>query len=95
MGVNNRGIEKMAITDLGFIFVFLPVSLILYYISESRFKEHILIAVSIFFYACGSIKHLILLLVSMIINICISYYISRHKNLVGGGQNCAIDRSCI
>lgn len=86
MGVNNRGIEKMAITDLGFIFVFLPVSLILYYISESRFKEHILIAVSIFFYACGSIKHLILLLVSMIINICISYYISRHKNLVGGGK---------
>lgn len=67
----------MLITDLIFIFLFLPVSLVLYYICPKKYREYILLAVSLVFYACGSADYFILLIVSLAVNIAIGYAIAK------------------
>jgi len=47
----------MAITSTIFLFVFLPVALGVFYIADDRAKEYILVALSLFFYAVGSLKY--------------------------------------
>ncbi len=59
----------MAYTDILFLFLFLPISLLLYYICKERLRKYVLLALSIVFYACGSFVHLALVLVSVGINI--------------------------
>ena len=48
----------MAYTDILFLFLFLPISLLLYYICKERLRKYVLLALSIVFYACGSFVHL-------------------------------------
>ncbi len=66
----------MSFTDLLFIFTFLPVALLLYYaVPGSRVpagREWILLAVSLVFYACGSPRYLVLLVISLMINVVIA-----------------------
>ncbi|MBR1692381.1 MAG: MBOAT family protein [Lachnospiraceae bacterium] len=59
----------MYITDLSFIFWFLPLSLILYHFVPDRIKEYVLLAVSLFFYACGSRTYFFLFLISITVNV--------------------------
>lgn len=65
----------MLITDLIFIFLFLPAALILFYVCPKKAKEYILLAVSLVFYACGSADYFIGLLISLAVNIGIGYAI--------------------
>lgn len=58
----------MVFSSLEFIFRFLPVFLILYYIVPNKLKNMILLLGSLFFYAWGDFKYLILILVSIVIN---------------------------
>ncbi len=67
----------MAFTDLAFLFVFLPAALLLYYLTANKGKELILLAVSLFFYACGSPRYMLLLVVSLIINTALGYAMGR------------------
>lgn len=55
-------------SDLNFLFRFLPIFLIIYYISPVRYKNLFLLAASILFYALGDWKHTPLLLGSMAVN---------------------------
>ncbi len=66
----------MSITDTVFIFVFLPISLVIYYMSKESLREHILLIFSLIFYACGSFRHFVLLLFLLLINVCIGWLIS-------------------
>ena len=52
----------MSMTDLGFLFVFLPAALLLYLLPGKRVKQMVLLAVSLVFYAAGSRFHLALIL---------------------------------
>ena len=63
----------MAYTDILFLFLFLPISLLLYYICKERLRKYVLLALSIVFYACGSFAHLALVLVSVGINILLGH----------------------
>ena len=72
----------MLITDLIFIFLFLPVSLVLYYICPKKYREYILLAVSLVFYACGSADYFILLIVSLAVNIAIGYAIVKCRTSI-------------
>ena len=52
----------MSMTDLGFLFVFLPAALLIYLLPGRRVKETVLLTVSLFFYASGSMFHLVLII---------------------------------
>ena len=57
----------MSITSFGFLFFFLPVSVIAYYIANDRAKEYILLAISILFYSIGSLKYSALFIIAIVI----------------------------
>lgn len=61
----------MVFSSLEFIFVFLPIFLIVYYAIPNKCKNYVLLSGSIIFYIVGSIEHpwyVVLLLISVIIN---------------------------
>ncbi len=74
----------MTFTDLTFIFIFLPVALLLYHIVAKRFREFILLAVSLLFYACGSLQYFGLLLVMLAADVALVFVIGmiREKRIV-------------
>lgn len=61
----------MSTTSLVFVFLFLPLSLALYYLAKDETKEYVLLFLSIVFYACGSLKYLTIFLISICITIAI------------------------
>lgn len=52
----------MELTNLLFIFSFLPFSVCIYYISNDKAKEYVLVALSLFFYAVGDLQYFIIFL---------------------------------
>ena len=58
----------MSFSSITFIFLFLPIALILYYISPKKAKNYVLFGVSLIFYALGEIMHLPVLLAILIVN---------------------------
>lgn len=71
----------MAITDLIFIFTFLPISLGLYYIAKANCRKYILLFVSLLFYASGAPEYFFLLLISLSVNILIGWLIDKFRNI--------------
>ncbi len=65
-----------------FIFVFLPFTLLLYYISPKILRNYILLLASLFFYIWGGVNFLPLLLTSILINYTFGILISKFKNNV-------------
>lgn len=59
----------MAITDVSFIFFFLPAVIFFYYLANDKAKTYLLLGFSLFFYSCGSGKYFALLLFSLFFNI--------------------------
>ena len=59
----------MDMTNIIFLFLFLPVSLVLYYLVRNEVKEYVLMIISLIFYACGSLEYLVLFIISMSFNI--------------------------
>lgn len=58
----------MAFNSVFFIFAFLPISLILYFLTPKRAKSVTLVLVSLVFYAWGTPEYLILMLFSIVFN---------------------------
>lgn len=58
----------MEFSSLIFIFRFLPVFLAVYYLVPTRFRNSVLLLSSIFFYACGDLRYVPLILISMALN---------------------------
>ena len=58
----------MSFGSLIFLFLFLPITLILYYIVPGRAKKAVLILLSFVFYAWGKPEHLVLLVLSVLFN---------------------------
>lgn len=58
----------MVFSSFEFLFRFLPVFLILYYITPKKFKNHILFAGSIAFYTVGEAEYVLLLLACVLVN---------------------------
>lgn len=64
----------MVFSSLYFLFVFLPVSLALYYIAPKKIKNVVLILLSLVFYAWGTPEYIILMLFSIVFNYCAGLY---------------------
>lgn len=58
----------MIFSSLYFLFVFLPLSLILYYVTPKRFRNVTLCVISLLFYAWGNPAYLVLMLFSVVFN---------------------------
>lgn len=69
----------MVFSSLAFIFVFLPIVLLVYYLSPYKYKNIILLIVSIIFYTLGEPRYIFLILVSMIINYILSILIYKNR----------------
>jgi len=67
----------MSITSMLFLFVFLPLSLLGYYVVSDRIKEYVLLCVSLVFYALGSTRYIGLFTVAVIITVIIGRSISQ------------------
>ena len=57
----------MLFSSITFLFLFLPITMGLYYLAPWKWKNHVLLAASIVFYASGEPKYLFLLLFSALI----------------------------
>lgn len=77
----------MSFTNMVFIFWFLPLSLTLYYMTGDEVKEYVLLAISIVFYACGSLQFLTLFIISIAVTVTIGRSISmvRHRRRLSKG----------
>lgn len=58
----------MLFSSITFLFIFLPIVMILYYLVPWRWKNHILLIASLFFYAWGEPIYVILMILSIILN---------------------------
>lgn len=58
----------MVFSDVIFLFVFLPVTLCIYYLSKQEYRNYILLAASLVFYACGEPRMVLLMLLSIVCN---------------------------
>lgn len=72
----------MTITSILFLFLFLPISLCLFFVvrNKNQIKEFVLFIISLIFYACGSSEYFILFIISIGINIVIGRKISTLKD---------------
>lgn len=67
----------MEITSMLFLLCFLPVSLIIYYVTGDKAKEGVLLGISLFFYAVGSLRYFLLFTAVVIITVALGRQI--HK----------------
>jgi alginate O-acetyltransferase complex protein AlgI len=58
----------MIFSSLYFLFVFLPISLILYFVTPKRFRNVTLVLISLVFYAWGTPEYIVLMLFSVLLN---------------------------
>ena len=76
----------MGITDLIFLFLFLPALLFVYYIARDSVRNYILLLASLLFYACGSVDYFFLSIVSLIVNILLGICIGKFKEMERKGS---------
>ncbi len=66
----------MSFTDTAFLFLFLPTVLFFYYIGWKPLRPYLLLAASLFFYACGARQYVVLLIVSVMVNTVLGWSIA-------------------
>src|SRR5262245_33178279 len=69
----------MVFSSTTFLFLFLPVVLLIYFISPTRFKNLVLLAASLLFYAWGEKFFTVLMLVSIVLNYASALLIERYR----------------
>lgn len=73
----------MSFSSVFFLFAFLPISLILYFITPKRFKTATLVLISLVFYAWGTPQYIVLMLFSVVFNYIsgleIDHYLSEER----------------
>ncbi len=71
----------MSLSNLQFIFRFLPALILIYYLSPSSIRKYVLLLASLIFYALGDVRYLALLVAAVLIN----YFLG--KKVVDGLKN--------
>lgn len=70
----------MLFSSIVFLFTFLPIILILYYLVPGKFKNPVLLAGSLVFYAWGEPFYIFLMILSILFNYISGLDIARHLN---------------
>ena len=70
----------MSFSSLTFIFLFLPISFLIFYITPKKIKKYIVLLISILFYTLSSINALPVLLCTIIVNYLVALAIDKCNN---------------
>lgn len=70
----------MVFSSITFLYFFLPIVLVVYFITPPKFKNYILLLASLFFYFCGEPKYTFLLIASIAVNYLHGILIERHRD---------------
>ena len=74
----------MVFASLIFTFLFLPAVLVLYFIAKDEYKNCILLAASLLFYAYGEPKYILVLIASIVLNHAAAIWIGRERESGSG-----------
>ncbi len=69
----------MVFSSLFFLYAFLPLTVLLYFAVPLRYRNHILLTASLFFYAWGEMAYVLLMMVSILVNWLVGLAIERDK----------------
>ena len=69
----------MLFSSLTFLFIFLPITLLIYFISNDKYKNYILLFFSLIFYSWGEPKYIRLMILSVIFNYYFAILIDKSK----------------
>lgn len=72
----------MVFSSLEFLFWFMPVFLVLYFITPKNYRNYILLAASLFFYAYGEPLYLVLMLASIVVNYILARFMVKSNHTV-------------
>ncbi|MDD3362449.1 MAG: MBOAT family protein [Hespellia sp.] len=70
----------MLFSSITFLFIFLPITLVLYYIVPDKFRNYILLITSLFFYAWGEPVYIVLMILSILFNYACGLDIGNHAD---------------
>ena len=71
----------MAFTSVSFVFIFLPITIILYYLlPKIAYKNILLVILSLLFYAWGDKNFFYLFIISIFVNYCFGLLFDKYKN---------------
>jgi len=70
----------MLFSSISFIYYFLPILLIIYFLSKNKYKNLVLLIFSLLFYFLGEPKYIIILILSCVINYYLGKLIETKKN---------------
>ena len=70
----------MQFTDLTFLLIFMPILLLVYYISKEEYRPYVLVAFSLLFYACGSPQYFLLLCGCVVVDVLIAGFLCRMQS---------------
>lgn len=73
----------MLFSSMIFLWVFLPITLIIYYCVDNKFKNALLLSASLMFYAWGEPKYIFLMLISIGINYVFGILIEKTEQWIG------------
>lgn len=75
-----RKYHNMVFSSILFLYVFLPVFLLLYHVAGAKLKNYVILAASLVFYAWGAPKFIFLVVASLIVNYYIVQQIHFNRN---------------
>ena len=70
----------MIFSSILFLYVFLPITIIIYFLSPKKIRNFILLVASLFFYAWGEVKYLFLMLFTTVIDYIFAILIDNYKS---------------
>ncbi|MCI0713117.1 MAG: MBOAT family protein [Chloroflexi bacterium] len=69
----------MVFSSIIFLLFFLPITLVLYFLSPRVIKNTTLLVLSLFFYAWGETEYVLLMVISIVVNYALGLLIDRHR----------------
>lgn len=66
--INTNMEEIMVFSSITFIYYFLPIVILIYYLTPDKYKNLFFLLASLFFYTWGEIKYILLIIISIIAN---------------------------
>jgi alginate O-acetyltransferase complex protein AlgI len=69
----------MVFSNLFFLFIFLPIVLLLYFVLKKEWRNYWLLFVSLFFYAWGEPKYIVLMMLSILLNYVFGLLVEKYR----------------
>ncbi len=69
----------MVFSSLIFSFIFLPIVVLLYFLSKDKYRNYILLAASLLFYAYGEPRFVLVMILSIIVNYSLALFIDKQN----------------